>query len=367
MTAPPRSAPATLSSGVATLTKTFATAGTQVLTATYAGSTAYAASTSSALSLIVGSSTAACSVSLEGEEGPYFVDDSASGYFRTNILSNLDGTSTQAGVALALTLYVYDAKNSCTAMQGVQVDIWSCNAAGVYSAESSESTTGQSWLRGYQLTDANGMVAFQTIIPGWYSGRTNHIHLRFRSTYDQTTTSGSNTMQLFFDQTPGQLARHLHRTLLDRRHQPHHQHQRPRQLHRGRRDNLADLDRQHDRRLRGHVQGLHADLGGWYKSRAVSNDLPRGKRRLLSLVVAALIFLAPKGAAVHKSKRSWGCAVKSSLDFRKVLVQGSSSIEETTTTAIRKARRFCSRRESDLPSGECRRPPPRRIATACHS
>lgn len=86
-------------------------------------------------------------------------------------------------------------------MQNVQVDIWNCNALGVYSAESSESTTGQSWLRGYQLTDANGMVQFTTIIPWWYSGRTNHIHLRFRSTYDETDDSGSNTMQLFFDQT----------------------------------------------------------------------------------------------------------------------------------------------------------------------
>lgn len=192
---------ASLSSGVATLTKAFATAGTQVLTATYAGSTAYSASTSAVLDLAVTSSTAACSATLEGEEGPYFVDDSASGYLRSNILSNLDGTETQTGIPLTLTIYVYDSKNSCAAMQGVQVDIWNCNAAGVYSAEAAESTTGQSWLRGYQITDSNGMVAFQTIIPGWYSGRTNHIHLRFRSTYDETDTSGSNTVQLFFDQT----------------------------------------------------------------------------------------------------------------------------------------------------------------------
>ena len=107
----------------------------------------------------------------------HFVDDSATGYLRSNVLSNLDGSSTQTGVPLTLNIHVYDSKNSCAAMQNVQVDIWSCNAAGVYSAESSESTVGQSWLRGYQLTDANGLVTFQTIIPGWYSGRTNHIHL----------------------------------------------------------------------------------------------------------------------------------------------------------------------------------------------
>jgi hypothetical protein len=138
---------------------------------------------------------------LEGEEGPYFVDDSASGYLRTNIVSNLDGTETQVGIPLTLTVYVFDSENSCAAMQGVQVDIWQCNASGVYSAESSESTVGQSWLRGYQLTDATGKAAFSTIIPGWYSGRTTHIHLRFRSIYDETDSSGSNTMQVFFDQT----------------------------------------------------------------------------------------------------------------------------------------------------------------------
>jgi protocatechuate 3,4-dioxygenase beta subunit len=172
------------------------------LKAIYSGSSTYATSTSAAVSMsVTGSTTASCSATLEGEEGPYFVDDSATGYMRSNILSNLDGSSTQTGVPLTLTIYVYDSKNSCAAMQNVQVDIWHCNAAGVYSAESVESTIGQSWLRGYQLTDSNGMVSFTTILPGWYSGRTTHIHLRLRSTYDSTETSGSNTMQVFFDQT----------------------------------------------------------------------------------------------------------------------------------------------------------------------
>ena len=115
--------------------------------------------------------TPACVVSPALTEGPYFVDDSATGYNRSNILSNLDGSNTQTGVPFTLTLYVYDAKNSCAAMPGVQVDIWHCNATGVYSAESSESTSSQTWLRGYQLTDSSGKVQFTTIIPGWYSGR----------------------------------------------------------------------------------------------------------------------------------------------------------------------------------------------------
>jgi len=63
-----------------------------------------------------------------------------------------------------------------------------------------EDTSGETWLRGYQITDANSLATFKTIIPGWYAGRTTHIHLRLRSTYDSTTTGGTNTTQLFFPQ-----------------------------------------------------------------------------------------------------------------------------------------------------------------------
>jgi protocatechuate 3,4-dioxygenase beta subunit len=192
---------ATLSSGTATLTTAFITSGTESLTAAYGGSATYAASTSAAVTVTVTASTTSCTATLEGEEGPYFVDDSVSGYLRSNIVSNLDGTKTQTGIPFTLTIYVYDSKNSCGTMQNVQVDIWHCSATGLYSAESVESTVGQSWLRGYQLTDVNGKVQFTTIIPGWYSGRTTHIHLRFRSIYDSTSNSGTNTNQIFFDQT----------------------------------------------------------------------------------------------------------------------------------------------------------------------
>ena len=191
---------ASLSSGTANLTVSFSSAGTESLKAVYGGDSTHDGSTSSTVAVLVTGLTA-CSETLEGEEGPYFVDDSATGYNRSNLLSNLDGSNTQTGVPFTLTLYVYDAKNSCAAMPGVQVDIWHCNATGVYSAESSESTSSQTWLRGYQLTDSSGKVQFTTIIPGWYSGRTTHIHLRLRSTYNSSSTDGTNTMQLFFDQT----------------------------------------------------------------------------------------------------------------------------------------------------------------------
>ena len=154
--------------------------------------------TSSTGGTTTGSSS--CAVTMEGEEGPYFVDDSASGFNRSNILANLDGSNIQSGIPLTLTLIVQDNKNSCAAMANVQVDIWHCNADGVYSAEDVESTIGETWLRGYQITDSNGMVKFVTIFPGWYQGRTTHIHLRVRSSYDSTSTGGTNTTQLFFPQ-----------------------------------------------------------------------------------------------------------------------------------------------------------------------
>ena len=143
-------------------------------------------------------SNTSCTVTPEGEEGPYFVDDSATGFARSDIRSNLDGTNTQSGIPLTLSIYAYDSENSCAAMANVQIDIWHCNGSGIYSAEDVEDTSGETWLRGYQITDANGLATFKTIIPGWYAGRTTHIHLRLRSTYDLTTTGGTNTTQLFF-------------------------------------------------------------------------------------------------------------------------------------------------------------------------
>jgi protocatechuate 3,4-dioxygenase beta subunit len=150
-----------------------------------------------------GTDAGACTVTPEGEIGPYFADDSDARFNRSNILSNLDGSGTQTGIGLALTVTVLDANNGCKPYQNAQVDIWHCNPAGIYSDQSSESTSTETWLRGYQLTDVSGKVAFGTIIPGWYSGRTTHIHLRLRSTYSQasSTSDGTNTTQLFFDQT----------------------------------------------------------------------------------------------------------------------------------------------------------------------
>jgi protocatechuate 3,4-dioxygenase beta subunit len=149
-----------------------------------------------------GKSGAACDQTPGGEIGPYFSDDSDTDFKRSNIVANLDGSNPQAGIPLTLKVTVIDTEQSCAPYASSQVDIWHCNAAGIYSDQSAENTTTETWLRGYQITDDAGQVTFTTVIPGWYEGRTTHIHLRVRSSYGDasSTSDSSNTTQLFFDQ-----------------------------------------------------------------------------------------------------------------------------------------------------------------------
>ena len=90
--------------------------------------------------------------------------------------------------------------SACTAFAGALVDVWHCDALGVYSDVSDPGfqTKGKKFLRGYQVTDAKGLASFTTIYPGWYQGRTVHIHFKIRS--DAGAASGLEfTSQLFFD------------------------------------------------------------------------------------------------------------------------------------------------------------------------
>ena len=100
-----------------------------------------------------------------------------------NPLNRADITAGQNGVPLTLTLTVVNANNNCTAVENARVDIWHCNKDGYYSGYANQNSSlgnksylGETWLRGYQLADANGEVVFTTIYPGWYSGRATHIH-----------------------------------------------------------------------------------------------------------------------------------------------------------------------------------------------
>ena len=149
----------------------------------------------------VGSTTSSaldCVVRPELTIGPYFVDEQLN---RSDIRSDpLDG-SVREGVPLTLKVDVFDVANSsCTPLQGAQVDVWHCDAQGIYSGVSDQgfNTVGQQFLRGYQLTDANGGVQFRTIYPGWYSGRAVHIHFMIRTT-TEASESYEFTSQFFFD------------------------------------------------------------------------------------------------------------------------------------------------------------------------
>lgn len=127
-----------------------------------------------------GSSSGSCIVTPAEEEGPYPYP----GGEITNPLARVDVTGGQTGIPLALTLKIVNTNNSCAVVSGARVDIWHCNKDGYYSGYSgqpgtlgTQSYVGQTWLRGYQTTDANGLVQFTTIYPGWYAGRATHIHL----------------------------------------------------------------------------------------------------------------------------------------------------------------------------------------------
>ena len=121
-----------------------------------------------------------CIVTASETEGPYPYVGGES----TNPLNRSDVTAGQTGVPLTLSFVVVDANNSCNVVTGARVDIWHCNKDGYYSGYANQNSglgaksyVGETWLRGYQLTDSTGVAKFSTIYPGWYSGRATHIHI----------------------------------------------------------------------------------------------------------------------------------------------------------------------------------------------
>jgi protocatechuate 3,4-dioxygenase beta subunit len=140
----------------------------------------------------------ACVISPELTEGPYFVD---TGLERSDIRSDPASGVVSEGLPLALTFLVSRLDGtSCLPLEGALVDVWHCDALGVYSGVQGPGfdTSGQQFLRGAQRTDAAGRAAFTTIYPGWYTGRAVHIHFKIRT--DPDAEQGLElTSQLFFD------------------------------------------------------------------------------------------------------------------------------------------------------------------------
>ena len=121
-----------------------------------------------------------CVLTPELTEGPYYI---AGEKVRRNI------TEGRPGTPLTLRLGVLNV-SSCRPIKGAAVDVWHCDAGGVYSGVNGQTGT---FMRGVQRTNANGVALFTTVYPGWYTGRAVHIHVKVH-------VGGSvvHTGQLFF-------------------------------------------------------------------------------------------------------------------------------------------------------------------------
>ena len=120
-----------------------------------------------------------CTVSPSETAGPFPTKTPSS-------LVTADIRSDRTGVAFTVKITINNINSSCAALAGAIVDIWHCDAAGNYSeyGGSGMQTTDYTsvhFLRGRQTTDANGLVTFTSIFPGWYSGRAPHIHVHVYS------------------------------------------------------------------------------------------------------------------------------------------------------------------------------------------
>jgi protocatechuate 3,4-dioxygenase beta subunit len=133
-----------------------------------------------------------CAVTAELTEGPYYFDVDS---IRSDIREDREGA------LLRLAVRVRDA-GSCQPIENAIVDVWHCDATGLYSGFESASMGGpggrrdeETYLRGAQATNADGIVEFKTVYPGWYRGRTVHIHAKVH--LDRQTVL---TTQFFFEE-----------------------------------------------------------------------------------------------------------------------------------------------------------------------
>lgn len=125
--------------------------------------------------------------------GPYPADGTnglnvleESGIVRSDITTSLDGGTTVDGVPLDLTFSLTDMANDDAPFEGAAVYAWQCDAQGMYSMYS-EGIEDETYLRGIQVADADGVVSFSTIVPGCYPGRWTHIHFEVYPDADSAT------------------------------------------------------------------------------------------------------------------------------------------------------------------------------------
>jgi protocatechuate 3,4-dioxygenase beta subunit len=129
-------------------------------------------------------------------EGPYYVVENRR---RSDLRSDDADGSLKRGVPLRITVRVIGSRaGHCMTMSDAVVDIWHCDAEGVYSdvVDPHYNTTGRNSLRGYQITDTRGEVSFTTIVPGRYEVRATHIHLKVRQRRGFTPADLRETMRI---------------------------------------------------------------------------------------------------------------------------------------------------------------------------
>jgi protocatechuate 3,4-dioxygenase beta subunit len=145
-----------------------------------------------------GTGAGACVVRPAQTEGPYFVDELLN---RSDLRGDPSDGTVRPGTPLEVALVVSGVSgNTCRPIPGAMVDLWQCDHLGVYSdvQDPSFNTKGKRFLRGYQVTDREGRARFTTVYPGWYAGRTVHIHFKIRS--PRTRQPGYEfTSQFYFD------------------------------------------------------------------------------------------------------------------------------------------------------------------------
>jgi protocatechuate 3,4-dioxygenase beta subunit len=145
-----------------------------------------------------GDSNGSCALTLGQEEGPFYIDE---GWARMDIRDGM------IGVPLALTILIIDAA-TCLPLAGAAIDLWHAGPRGAYS------TLGQLFLRGVVGTSLSGKATFTTLYPGWYPGRTPHVHVKVRlggiyngPRYESMGSRVAHVGQLFFPADTNDLMR----------------------------------------------------------------------------------------------------------------------------------------------------------------
>lgn len=127
----------------------------------------------SSVSPIVVDDTPVCVLTPQATEGPFYFDPNR---IRQDIVED------RLGAPLRMAIRVMRVDEGCTPLKDALVDLWHADAGGLYSGYpgqlGGQDTSGRTFLRGVQVTDPNGLALFDTIYPGWYPGRTVHIHFK---------------------------------------------------------------------------------------------------------------------------------------------------------------------------------------------